>query len=125
MEKLKFINQQMQILNLPYAFMEWTDNDIPPCYWIGEYLDTTTDNEDGAEECTFILTGTTRGSWTELMEAKNRIKKHFPAVGGLRARTAEGAITVFYESSTTVPTGEADLKRIQINLNIKEWKGEV
>lgn len=123
MERLKFINQQMQVLNLPYALFEWTDNDIPSCYWIGEYIDAPTDTEDGAEECTFILTGTTRGSWAELLGAKNRIKKHFSAVGGLRAKTDGGTIAVFFESSTPVPTGEADLKRIQINLNIKEWKG--
>lgn len=122
MDKLKFLNEQMKILQIPYAFMEWTDK-VPTTYWIGEYSESPTGTEDGAEESTFILTGTTRGSWLDLEETKEKIKNHFPSVGGLRAKTNSGSIAVFYLSSIPVPTDVADLKRIQINLEIKEWKG--
>ena len=80
-------------------------------------------DEDGKEESTMILTATTRGEWLELEEIKQKIKKHFPAVGGLRAETDNGVIVVFYSDAFPVPTGEADLKRIQINLDVREWKG--
>lgn len=122
MDKLQFINKQMSVLDIPYEFMEWTTKIRYP-YTVGEYSEVSTITEDGAEESTFILTVTTRGKWIVLEEIKEKIRQHFPAVGGFRAKTDSGSIAVFYDNAFPVPTGEADLKRIQINLNIKEWKG--
>ena len=31
------------------------------------------------------------------------------------------AVAIFYATSLVVPTGDAELKRIQINLDVKEW----
>lgn len=121
-DKLKFIKQQMNILAIPYEFMQWS-SDVRYPYTVGEYTETPTMTEDGYEESTFILTVTTRNTWLELEEIKKKIKEHFPANGGLRAETDSGSIAVFFSSSFPVPTGEAALKRIQINLDIKEWKG--
>ena len=112
----------MKELAIPYAFMEW-EAKIQYPYWIGEVSEAPTENEDGYEESAFILTGTTRKSWAELLAQKDRIKKHFSSVSGLRGKTDSGTIAVFFSSATMLPTDEADLKRIQINLDIKEWKG--
>ncbi len=117
---LEFIKEQMEILQIPYDFMEWTSAIKYP-YWVGEYTETPTVNEDGGEENTIILTGTTRGKWLELIEQCEKIKAHFPPDGGLRGQTDSGSIAVFFSGSFPVPTGEADLKRIQINLDVKEW----
>lgn len=122
MDKLKFMKEQMNILAIPYEFMQWS-SEIRYPYWVGECSETPTNTEDGYEESTFILTGTTRGTWFELEQIKDKIKKHFPSVGGLCSTTDSGSIAVFFSGSFPVPTGEADLKRIQINLTIKEWKG--
>lgn len=119
---LKFIKEQMSLLDIPYEFMEWT-SPIQYPYVVGEYTETPTLDEDGKEESTMILTATTRGAWLELEEIKNKIKKHFPSVGGLRAETDSGVIVVYYSDAFPVPTGEAELKRIQINLDVREWKG--
>lgn len=115
----------MTALDIPYQLIEWNaaDGRLTYPYFVGEFSETPTMNEDGSEESTLLLTGTTRGSWLELEEIKAKIKAHFPAVGGLRSSTDSGSIAVFYSGSLTIPTGEADLKRIQINLDIKEWKG--
>lgn len=123
MDKLKFIKEQMDILAIPYAFMEWSSDEIPNPYWVGECNENPTMTEDGYEESTFLLTGTGRCSWLKFEQEKKRIKEHFPALGGLRSSTDSGSITVFYNSALPVPTGEAELKRVQITLNIKEWKG--
>lgn len=32
------------------------------------------------------------------------------------------AVAIFYAGSIIVPTGDGELKSIQINLHIKEWK---
>lgn len=125
MDKLAFINKQMDILAIPYEFMEWTDDNIPNPYFTGEcpsgeeILD-----EDGSEETTFILNGFYRGKERiELERIKEKVKKHFDPIFGLRAKTSSGSIAVFYENAFYVPIGESDLKRIQITLNIREWKG--
>lgn len=122
MDKLNFIRQEMDILGIPYEFMEWTSKVQYP-YFVGEYTDVATLTEDGYEESTFIITGFTRGKWIDLERIKEKIKNHFPVAGGLRSQTDSGSITVFFSGAFPVPTGEMDLKKIQINLDIKEWKG--
>lgn len=124
MDVLVFIKEQMAALGVPYEFLEWTSEVTYP-YFIGEITEPDPDTEDGKEETEFILTGTHRGRPIVLEEIKEKIKKHFHPVHGLRARTENGAIAVFYGGAFYVPTGEADLKRIQINLTIKTWKGDI
>ena len=121
MDKLKFIKEQMDILAVPYEFGEWTSKLTYP-YFTGEPTETPTESEDGYEETTFILNGFHRGKYIELEEIKNRIKRHFDPDYGLRTTTGSGTIAAFFDGSFYIPTGEADLKRIQINLLIKEWK---
>lgn len=122
MNKLKFINEQMAAIGIPYEFEEWTDAVVYP-YFVGEITEEPTMNEDGMEESTMILTGFHRGKMLDLIKIKEKLKSHFSPVYGLRAETDNGAIVVFFDGYFGVPSGEADLKKIQINLKIKEWKG--
>lgn len=124
MEKLEFINEQMNALSVPYEFGEWTSDVIYP-YFVGEILPEPPPSEDGAEETILILTGWNRGSLIELEKIKSKIKKHFHPICGLRSETDSGAIAVFFETARPIPTGEAELKKIEINLKIKEWKGDL
>lgn len=124
MEKLKFINEQMGVIGVPYEFGEWASAVTYP-YYVGEITEEPTITEDGAEESTLILNGFHRGKFIDLENDKAKIKKHFHPIHGLRASTDSGAIAVFFDGAFYVPTGEADLKRIQINLKIKEWKGDL
>ena len=124
MDKLKFINEQMDILSVPYEFGEWTSKVVYP-YSVGEITEEPSTTEDGLEESTMILTCFTRGKYIELESIKEKIKKHFHPIHGLRASTDSGSIAVFFDGSFYIPTGEAELKKIQINLKIKEWKGVI
>lgn len=119
---LGIAKDELNRIGVPYEFMRWT-SPVEDRYWIGEYTETPTDTEDGHEEGTLILTGTTRNLWSVLMEDRAKIKDHFPKEGGLRVPTDNGVVVFFYDNSFPVDTGEADLKRIQINLHIKMWKG--
>lgn len=121
MDKLKFISEQMDILAVPYEFGEWT-SEIKYPYFVGEISEDEPMTEDGLEESTMLLTGFHRGSFLDLETVKEKIKRHFSPIHGLTGQTESGAIVVFYVGSFYIPTGEADLKRIQINLKIKEWK---
>ena len=123
MEKLGFINTQMATIGIPYEFDEWTSRDSG-LYFVGEITEELTTTEDGYEESTMILTGFHRGKMIDLLRAKERIKAHFCPISGLRGQTDSGsAIAVFYDGFFTVPSGEASLKKIQINLKIHTWKG--
>jgi hypothetical protein len=124
MDKLKFINEQMDMIAVPYEFGEWTSPVSYP-YGVGEIAEDPIITEDGAEESTLLLTYFHRGKMIDLLKIKEKIKKHFEPIYGLRGETEGGAIAVFYDGFFLIPSGEADLKKIQINLKIKEWKGAV
>lgn len=124
MDKLKFVNEQMGAIGIPYEFGQWSSEIVYP-YYVGEITEEPVETEDGLEESTLLLTGFHRGSLIDLERSKNTIKNHFPAVYGLRGNTDGGAIAVFFDGAFYVPSGEADLKKVQINLKIKEWKGAI
>lgn len=124
MSVLGVLNDELNSIGVPYEFMQWTDPVQYP-YFVGEYSEVPTVTEDGYKESTLMITGTTKGSWLELEQFRAKIENHFPTIYGLRKSTDAGAVIIYYENSFPVPTGEADLKRIQINLHVKEWKGMI
>lgn len=117
-EALKYMSDLLKSLEIPYAFMEWK-SDAKQTYFTGEYQEvgSLTLEEDGEQETTFILNGFSRASQYDLEKAKNRLKRNLPQTATLE----KSVVAVFYGSSFPVPTGDAKLKRIQINLTIKEW----
>ncbi len=121
-EGLKIITDAMKALGLNYSFMEWNGKPEYP-YFVGEYQEIPSLNEDGLQESTFLLTGFSRESWLALENAKEKIESYFNKVGGRTVIADSGsAVAVFYSNSLVIPTGDAELKKIQINLDIKEWK---
>jgi len=67
------------------------------------------------------LAGFSRVGIEALEEAKETIKKHFDKVSGMVIADKESAVAIFYAGSFPVRTMDAELKKIQVNLNIKEW----
>jgi hypothetical protein len=119
---LKFINEQMSAIGIPYEFYEWT-SEVKYPYFVGEITENEPMTEDGKQEYSLILTGFNRGNYLELEEAKDKIKKHFHPLHGLRAKTDDNeTIAVFCAGAFSIPSGEAELKKIQINLKIFVWK---
>lgn len=119
---LKIIDQGMTALGLEYGFGEYFGNPVVYPYWVGEYQEVEPNTEDGLQESTFLLTGFSRGSWLDLENAKERIENYFNKVSGKIVMADNGsAVAIFYASSLVVPTGDAELKKIQINLSVKEW----
>ena len=115
------IAAEMENMGIPYDFVDW-NGDIQYPYWVGEPSGSPIATEDGYEETTVILTGTTNGNWLELEQARRMIQKRFHPIGGFHAATDDGAVAIYYNNGFMVPTGEANLKRIQINLQCKEWR---
>lgn len=125
-EVLNIVGKAMKSLDLEYGFAEYAGNGkgkIVYPYWVGEYTETEPYTEDGMQETTFMLTGFSRGSWLDLENDKEKIENHFNRVSGKVGITGSGnAVAIFYAGALIVPTGDAELKSIQINLSIKEWK---
>ena len=121
---LQFIRDAMASGGIPYEFLEYTSPiSSLKSYWVGEYSESEHRNEDGGHETQFILTGTSRGSWLDLENQKETIEQIFPANGGKTAILSNGTgIAVFYGNAFPIPTGDGFLKRLQVNLTVKEWR---
>ena len=119
---LALVKSGMEILGLNYAFMHWADSPAYP-YFTGSYQESESMTEDGLQESTFILNGWTRNTWLELEQAKEKIGNYFNRISGKRVIVEDGsAVAIFYANSLVIPTGDAELKRIEIHLTVKEWK---
>lgn len=129
---LKAISDSLKSIGINYEFGEWK-SEIKYPYFVGEYQETPPLNEDGLQETAFILTGYTRKSWLELEKEKEKIERLFDRNTGkiINIKTVTESVTVFdcdstiaiyYENALNVPTEDAELKKIQINLSIKEWR---
>lgn len=127
-EALSIIKDAMEEMRLNYAFMEYIVNPgetLPRTYFVGEYQELEPTSEDGEEDTIFILTGFSREKWIRLEEAKGKTKKYFSKTTGKTAVTESGsAIVIFYANSLPFPVEDDELKKIQINLTVKEWKVE-
>lgn len=117
---LTFVSNLMDRVAIPYAFMEWKEKPPEDRYYVGEpsELAMTTMEEDGQQDTTLFLRGFTRGEWSALVRDAEMIRKNLPMTAILEDGTG---IAVFYAGSAFVPTGDATLKSIKINLDVKEW----
>ncbi|RKJ44375.1 hypothetical protein D7X98_12650 [bacterium 1XD8-76] len=125
---LNLIKNAMEALGLKYGFMEYKVNAgeaLPATYFVGEYHELESDGEAGEEDTVFILTGFSREKWIRLEETKEMIKKYFPRNSGrVIAAGSDSTVALFYGNSLPLPVEDDELKKMQINLVIKEWKVE-
>lgn len=117
-ETIKFMNSELEKIGLNYQFDEWKSSPIPNTYWVGEYNEAG-EADDGSDETTFILTGTTTQSRLILEVQKDMIKKHFDKLTAIL--DSGSGVAVDYSNAFPVPTGTEDIRRVQINMTIKEW----
>ena len=117
---LKFISDNLDALSIPYELGVWSSDPVPDPYFVGEYNEPESAEleENGLQEIDFILTGTGT-TWIGLENAKEIIENNISKTAIL---PNGNGIAVFYTGSLLIPTGDAELKRLQINLNIKEWR---
>jgi len=118
-EGLEFIDKELQDLGINYEFGEWTSDIVYP-YFVGNFIEVPT--EDGPAETNFILEGFARGSYLELLQTKDKIEKHFEHGKTAILDNHSGVAVVYDNANCDIPTGDANLKKVQINLTVKEWK---
>ncbi len=128
-DTLQLISEAMREMGLRYGFMEYVaqaGDALPATYFVGEYQEIEMGDESGEEDTIFILTGFSRENMIRLEQAKEKIKKCFPRNNGRVEKMASGTVAaVFYENSFPVPMENEELKKMQINLQVKEWKVEL
>lgn len=123
MDLLTVISDGMAELGIEYEFGEYTKWPMVYPYFVGQYTEPEPSTEDGLQGSTFMLYGFGRGTWLELEEAKAKIENYFNRIYGKAVTVDDGsAVAVFYGGALNVPTGDAELKKIQINLHCKEWR---
>lgn len=119
---LKIINNAMEALGLEYGLVRYNKKPVVYPYWVGEYQESPITSESGHSTASFLLTGFHRGEWADLETQKERIENYFNKVSGKTVMAEDGsAVAIFYSNSLIVPTVDAELKRIQINLDVHEW----
>lgn len=116
---LEFIKEELHNLGINYEFGEWESEIVYP-YWVGKFIEVPSD--DGPAETTFILEGFTRGSYLELLQNKETIENHFEHGHTAILDNHSGVAVVYDDANCDIPTGDASLKKIQVNLTVKEWK---
>lgn len=119
---LKIISNAMKSLGLEYGLGAYEKSPVVYPYFVGEYQENEPLHESGLHESSFILNGFSRDTWLTLESAKEKIETYFGKISGKIVMVEDGsAVAIFYANSLIVPTGDAELKRIQINLQVKEW----
>lgn len=121
-ETLKLIHNLLTGIGINYQFMRWESDPVYP-YLVGEYTEEEPQTEDGLRQSVFTLTGFHRGTWLELQIVKNKIEELFDPIYGHRAKLPDGSqVVIFYSRAFGIPIEEMELKRMQIDLIIKEWR---
>jgi hypothetical protein len=114
-----YINNQLTDAGINYEFGEFKGTKSFP-YFVGEYNSSPPSEEDCSDETTFILNGFHDGKYIDLERARATIEKLFTFNTGILQNGS--GVAVSYAGCLVIPTGDARLKRIQINLSIKEWR---
>lgn len=116
------VDRVMSLAGVNYALDEWRSDPVDQ-YWIGSYIEVENINEDGLQETSFILDGFTRRSRLDLENESYKIRRLLmPAGFRTISDDQKSVIVIFYANAiANIPTGDAELKKMQINLVVKEW----
>lgn len=116
---LKLIRNEFSSLDIPYYFENW-DDELELPYVVGELSEVPNDNECGLSEYSLTLTCEDVNSYSKLLQINEKIKNEYKH--NKKITLDNSAIVIGYENMITVPVEAEDIKRIQINLNIKLWE---
>lgn len=119
---LNALKDELKILQIPYEFDNWK-SDVQLPFFVGEINELPTSDEDGKREFDFILTGEDVGSYSHLLELSERIKNRY--YYGHSVVVKGGLVKIIYDNTTTIPVEDEDVKRIQINITVYLWEGNI
>lgn len=113
-------NELVNVLKLNYEYMEWTGELVYP-YITGEHFTNYYDIATGLLQGEMLLEVWTRGKELELVQVHDEIQSHFKKFVTMSNKMG---VCITYKNKSAARTGDLDLKKIQINLETRVWKGE-
>lgn len=120
-ETLRYIAETLTSAGINYEFGQWSGEIVYP-YFVGEYTESEPLTEDGLLQSTFTLNGFSRTTWLALEQAKATVERVFS--NHVKLLTSGNGVCIFYAGALIVPENDPELKRMQINLTIKEWRAK-
>ncbi len=120
MKTLEIVGREIRNIGINIEYSEWTGK-IPDRYWVYTYIETNNDYETNKKEGIIILEGFTRKEEIFLEEDKEKILNHFKEF-----RSIEDNTSIFLSSriGKKVDTQDIELKKIEIEIDFKEFRGE-
>ena len=118
LELLTAFKSELDSLSIESAFRLYA-GDIYP-YMTYEYYETNVTHEDGGTTGELLCEIWTRNTFAELIDIKDRLKEHFKQKNIM---VGNNVYHFDYVSSTPEDTGDAELKKVQVNIITKYWKG--
>lgn len=118
MKCLGIIKTELESLGINAEFEQWTGK-IPDIYWVYTYIESENSHETNCKSGIIILDGFTRKDISNLEDEKEKIINKF-----MDFRKTVNNTTVYLGSADgqLVDTQNSELKRIQINIDFKEWR---
>ena len=109
---------KLDSLSIESALRVYAGDKYP--YMTYEYYETNVTNEDGGTDGELLCEIWTRNSFAELIDIKEKLKDYFKQKNIM----VDNNVCHFdYVSSTPEDTGDAELKKLQVNIMTKYWKG--
>lgn len=121
-DALTAVDNDMTAMGLEYQFGRYTKSPPRYPYLVGTYLETPPTSENGLREGTLVLDAYTRDSAYHLEQVKSRIEQYYDRNTGHTVQLPDGSILmIYYLNAQHVPTLDADMKHMTINLQVQEW----
>lgn len=117
-ELLAVFKDQLDSLGINAEYRVYTGKKYP--YLTYEYQETEVTPEDGGTAGEFFCEIWTRNTFLELIQIKEKIKKHFTQ---LNITVGNNVYHLDYTDSMPDETGEEALKKLQVRVATKFWKG--
>jgi len=122
-EILTLINEEMETLQIPYEYEQWTGAVQYP-YFVGELLPEIPMNEDGISEYTFFLRGWTKKKFQTAINLAATFRKRYPVTGRHVLQNGKG-ISIFYDTLNTLPHDQdEEIKSVEFRFTIKLYNNE-
>lgn len=118
MKCLGIVGNELRGMSINAEYDEWTGK-IVDYYWTYTYIESENSFETGCKSGIIIIDGFTKKNISELERQKELIINKFQDY-----RTTVNDTVVYLGSANAEPvnTYDKELKRIQINIDFKEWR---
>ena len=118
---LKTLKNEFKALNIPYSYDNWEKDVILP-YFVGDLMEITTNDEDLKREFSFTLIGEDVGTYTNLYNFTEILKREYKQSKTITLDN--GLVKIIYNKTTNIPVEDKRIKRVETEFTILLWESE-